>query len=113
MSFWTAVVIMVAIGAIASVLRARYNAQAGITEDFLGNQSISRSDDAQREARESAAQAEIAQLKERLAVLERIATDANSADARESNRIASEIEALREARRETEATTTVPGDRPD
>ncbi len=110
MSFWTAVVIIVAIGAIASVLRSRYNAQAGITEDYLGNQTISRAEDRERDAREKAAQAEIAQLKERLAVLERIATDANSADARESNRIASEIEALREARRDTE---TALGNRPD
>jgi len=95
MGFWTAVVIIVAIGAVASVLRSRYNAQHGITEDMMGNQSIDRSNDPERDAREEAAQAEIAELKERLAVLERIATDNNSVDARETQRIASEIEALR------------------
>lgn len=95
MGFWTAIVVIVAIGAVASVLRSRYNAQAGITEDYLGNQTLTRGDDPERDAREQAAETEIKELKERIAVLERIATDNNSADARESERIASEIEALR------------------
>lgn len=95
MSFWTAIVWIVAIGAIASVVRSRINARAGITEDYLGNQSLARPDDAEIKAREQAAQEEIAQLKDRIAVLERIATDANSSGARASAQIASEIEALR------------------
>ncbi|MEM1195682.1 MAG: hypothetical protein AAGH57_06225 [Pseudomonadota bacterium] len=100
MGFWTAVVVIVAIGAIASVLKARYNAKAGITEDYLGNQTLNRpsdtSSDEGAKAREKAAQQEIAQLKERIAVLERIATDNNSVSSQESARIASEIESLRE-----------------
>ena len=42
-----------------------------------------------------AARREVSELKERVKVLERIATDANSSDAREQARIAAEIEALR------------------
>ena len=99
MSFWAAMVWIVVIFVVAGLLRSRFNAKAGITEDYLGNQTLNRPDDAERDAerdmREEAAQAEIAELKERIAVLERIATDANTADARETARIASEIEALR------------------
>jgi hypothetical protein len=95
MSFWTAIVIIVAIGAVASVIRSRNNARAGITEDYMGNQTLGRGEDPERDAREREAAEEIAALKKRIAVLERIATDANSTDARERERIASEIEALR------------------
>ena len=42
------------------------------------------------------AQREIEELRERIRVLERIATDGNTPDARETRRIAAEIEALRE-----------------
>ena len=41
-------------------------------------------------------QRELAQLQDRLAVLERIATDENTPSARETRRIAEEIEALRD-----------------
>lgn len=95
MSFWTAIVWIVAIAAIASVLRSRFNAKAGITEDYMGNQTLARPEDPERDQREKAAQAEISELKERIAVLERIATEKNSTQARETERIASEIEALR------------------
>ncbi|MEM6748725.1 MAG: hypothetical protein AAF608_15010 [Pseudomonadota bacterium] len=96
MSFWTAIVVIVAIGAVTSVLKSRYNAKAGITEDFLGNQTLNNSSDEGAKLREEAAQQEIAQLKERIAVLERIATDNNTVSSQESARIASEIESLRE-----------------
>jgi len=108
MSFWTAMVWIVAIFAIAGVLRSRFNAKAGITEDYMGNQTLSRSDDVERDAREAAAQNEIAELKDRIAVLERIATDNNTSAARETARIASEIEALR-----TVETTTAPKEKAD
>ena len=42
------------------------------------------------------ARREIEELRERIKVLERIATDGNSLDAQETKRIAAEIEALRE-----------------
>ncbi|WP_209348320.1 hypothetical protein [Pontixanthobacter sp. CEM42] len=89
MGFWTAVVIIVAIGAVASVLQARYRAQAGIIADKQGNeQFIERSDpDAQREVKE---------LRERIKVLERIATDTNTSESRKIAAISDEIESLRD-----------------
>ena len=77
MSFWTAVVIIVAIAAFAAIrierIRARDRRPGG---DILP-------------AREAELQREIVDLKKRLAVLERIATDD-----RQSKKIAHEIEAL-------------------
>lgn len=93
MNFWTAVVIIVAITAIARVLRARYRAQAGITSDSQGNEHAIERDTAN-------SQREIEDLRERIQVLERIATDGNTPDARETQRIAAEIEALRDKRGE-------------
>ena len=84
MSFWTAVVVIVAISAIAGVLRDRYKA-------------IGRAE--KPEERISAAEKrEVEELRERIKVLERIATDGNSLDASETKRIAAEIEALRDQR---------------
>ena len=48
-----------------------------------------------RDQHDAEAQREIEQLRERIKVLERIATDRNTPDARETRRIAAEIEALR------------------
>lgn len=79
------IIVIVAIVMVASVLKARYRAMNGIIEDQDGNEVIaSRADDA-------AQQAEIKALKDRIAVLERIATDG-----RESRMIAHEIEKLRD-----------------
>ncbi|MBX7500471.1 hypothetical protein [Qipengyuania mesophila] len=89
MSFWTAIVLLVLIGSVTKVLTARYRAQHGITADRHGNENyVSRTD--------PGAQREIEDLRERIKVLERIATDGNSLDARETKRIAAEIEALRD-----------------
>ncbi len=85
MSFWTAVVIIVAITAVASILRARYQAQNGVNHDRHGNPSLT------PHPREAELEREVADLKKRLAVLERIATDD-----RQSKAIAHEIEALRD-----------------
>ena len=89
MSFWTAVVIIVAIGAVTSVIRGRQRANAGIIADKQGNESyIQQGDpDAQREVKE---------LRERIKVLERIATDANTSEARKIAAISDEIESLRD-----------------
>ncbi|MDY7098886.1 MAG: hypothetical protein SXU28_12170 [Pseudomonadota bacterium] len=106
MSFWTAMVIIVAIGVLGGVLRARYNAQAGIVEDMHGNQTIAPPEDRNRIAKDPEAQAEIAALKDRIAVLERIATDNNSSARRQSNDIAAEIEALRAATPRVSETST-------
>ena len=95
MNWAAAIVLIVLIGATASILRARYNAQAGITEDMMGNQTITHRPEAEPQADEEA-QREIAALKERIEVLERIAYDKNSATAQERTRISAEIDALRE-----------------
>ena len=89
MNWPLAVVIIVAVIATAKVFAARYRAQAGIIEDKQGNQQwVGKAD--------PEAQQEIEALRERIKVLERIATDGNSLDAQETKRIAAEIEALRE-----------------
>ena len=81
MNLWEMIVIVVAITAVASVLKARY----GIVEDAEGNEVVHRPDpDAAR------LKDEVKALKERIAVLERLATDDNSARALDR-----EIEKLR------------------
>ncbi len=65
------VVAIVAIVMIASVVKARY----GITKDANGNDVVRAADSAETKA----LQAEIRALKERIQVLERIATDNNRA----------------------------------
>ncbi|MFZ4747713.1 MAG: hypothetical protein ACOYLK_12600 [Sphingomonas sp.] len=75
------VVMIVAIVMIASVVRARY----GVTRDKHGNEVLNRPDPESGRMKQ-----EIAQLKERIAVLERLATDDNGA--RQLDR---EIEKLR------------------
>lgn len=70
-------------------------ARAGIVKDGYGNEKIARSDDTRGLAEIEAARREVAELKERVKVLERIVTDGNSGDVREQARIAAEIEALR------------------
>ena len=70
---------------IASVLKARYRAKHGIIADEDGNETaIARQDDGRM-------QQEIKYLKERVAVLEKIATDE-----RESRELENEIEKLRD-----------------
>ena len=90
MSWPLAVVFIVLIVAIGKVMAAKYRAQAGIVEDHRGNQQwVGKGDDAE-------AKREIEDLRERIKVLERIATDGNSLDAAETKRIAAEIESLRD-----------------
>jgi hypothetical protein len=70
MSFWTAMVVIVAISAIASVMRAKHGVirtGRGKEEAFIGH----RHDDGEVVA----LRAELGQLKDRIAVLERIATE--------------------------------------
>ena len=89
MNWPLAVVLIVMVVASAKVMAARYRAQAGIIEDEHGNQQWTGNGDPE-------AQKEIEALRERIKVLERIATDGNSLDAQETRKIAAEIEALRD-----------------
>ncbi len=92
MSGWAIVALVgIVIWGIVEIARAR----AGIVSDQDGNQSLAPRDDARSAAELETARQELADLRERVKVLERIATDGNSPDARERERIAAEIEALR------------------
>ena len=84
MGFGTVVLIIVLAGMAFSAWRTKHMAQHGITEDFLGNQSI------QDRGASEEMQRELEELRERVQVLERIATDD-----RESKRLSAEIDELR------------------
>ena len=76
---------IVAMTSIARVLRAKYLAEHNLIDDRRGNPvALPRSNETELER-------EVSDLKKRLAVLERIATDD-----RQSQAIAQEIEALRD-----------------
>lgn len=79
------VVMIVAITAIASVLRAKY----GVTRDKWGNEH--RADAAPAQAENEALHREVRALKERIQVLERLATEDQPAQ-----RLDREIEKLRD-----------------
>ena len=85
MSFWTAVVILAAICAITSMVRSRHR----------GSRQHDHNEAIEQSAREKVLENEVEDLRERIKVLERIATDGNTLDAVETKRIAAEIEALR------------------
>lgn len=95
MSGWSIVaVVAIVIWGIVQIAKAR----AGIVTDEDGNETLPNPDRGQTDAAIEEARREIERLRERVQVLERIATDNNTLDARERERIASEIEALREPR---------------
>jgi hypothetical protein len=95
MSFWTAAVIIVAIWALVQIYTRRHDRDLGVTRDEDGNPVFAPRDDTRSAAELEVARRELADLKDRVKVLERITTDAHSGDAREQARIAAEIEALR------------------
>jgi hypothetical protein len=78
------VLLIVAMALFAGVMKSRYRAEKGIVTDKKGNESLAADPDAQR------LKEEVAVLKERIQVLERIATENNSA-----NDITRQIEELR------------------
>ncbi len=85
MNLWTAIVVIVAIIAVAEVLKAKHRARHGITTDVMGNEkSIA-------PPTNPALEREVEELRERVKVLERIATED-----RETKRLSAEIESLRE-----------------
>lgn len=81
MSFWSAVVAIVAIIAWVSLRKARYQQQAGNPPAGLGDTA----------APSPALEREVIELRKRIEVLERIITDE-----RGTRRLAQDIEALRE-----------------
>lgn len=92
MSSWAIVALVaIVIWGIVESIRLR----AGIVTDEDGNEKIVPREDSRTAAELEAARRELAEIKERVKVLERIATDGNSGDARERARISAEIEALR------------------
>ena len=93
MSFWTAAVLVVAIWGFVTIWTRRHDRDLGVTRDEDGNPVFP-----PQAKDDPAAKAEIAELKERIAILERIATDKNSLDARERERIASETARRRRRR---------------
>ena len=92
MSGWAIVgIVAIVVWGIVQLAKAR----AGIISDEDGNETYIGLPDESTKAEVEETRREIEQLRERLHVLERIATDANTMDARERARIAAEIEALR------------------
>ncbi len=90
MSGWALVaVVAIVVWGIVQMGKARHRADRGISADERGNENFGQARDAETER-------EIEDLRERIKVLERIATDGNSLDAQETKRIAAEIEALRD-----------------
>jgi hypothetical protein len=87
MDKWIVIMVLgiVAITSIARVLRAKYQAPLGIVEDRKGRVQML------AQPQDSELQREVLDLRERIKVLERIATDD-----RKSNAIAAEIESLRD-----------------
>ena len=86
MSFWTAVVIMLAIIAFTEMVKSKHRHSSGLGDD-QSERGQHQTFDRTEERRE------LDELRERIKVLERIATDNNSL---ETKRISAEIEALRE-----------------
>ena len=85
MNLWTAIVIIVAIIAVAEVMKAKHRARHGITTDMMGNEKPV------APPTNPALEREVEELRERVKVLERIATEE-----RETKRLSAEIESLRE-----------------
>jgi hypothetical protein len=84
MSFWTAVVIIVAIIALTEVIKSKNRARHGITTDMMGNEKPL------APPTNPALEREVEELRERVKVLERIATED-----RETKLLSAEIESLR------------------
>lgn len=84
MSFWTAIVVIVAIVALAEVLKAKHRARHGISQNGEGEDRLVQPED-------PALKREVEELRERVKVLERIATDGG-----DTKRLVEEIEKLRD-----------------
>lgn len=90
MSLWTMIFLIVLVGCVTNVLTERYRAMGRVEK--RKNSAIDNVAEIERGAQTQ----ELQDLRERIKVLERIATDGNTLDARETQRISQEIEALRD-----------------
>lgn len=84
MSFWTAIVVIVAILAFTEVIKSRHRTRHGVTQDHRGDEHLVQQED-------PALKHEVEELRERVKVLERIATDGG-----DTKRLVDEIEKLRD-----------------
>jgi hypothetical protein len=85
MTLWTAIVVIVAIICVTELIKARHRARHGITTDMMGNEKPI------APPTNPALEREVEELRERVKVLERIATED-----RETKLLSAEIESLRE-----------------
>jgi len=85
MSMWTAIVVIVAIIGLTEIIKAKHRARHGITTDHMGNEKPP------APPTNPALEREVEELRERVKVLERIATEDT-----ETKRLSAEIESLRE-----------------
>jgi hypothetical protein len=100
MSMWTAIVVIVAIVALANIKIARLHARGDYSKRHFGPFARFNRDDEQRDERAPAVptsmherelEREVEALRDRIKVLERIATDEH-----QPQRLAAEIESLRD-----------------
>ena len=84
MSWWTAIMVIAIVAIMADVWKAKHRARHGITTDVMGNEKLIAQED-------PALKREVEELRERVKVLERIATEDT-----EVKRLSSEIESLRD-----------------
>lgn len=85
MNMWVAIVIIVAIVSVAQVLQAKHRAKNGIALDWMGGEKPI------APPTNPALEREVEELRERVKVLERIATED-----RETKLLSAEIESLRD-----------------
>ncbi len=91
MSGWAIVaVVAIVVWGIVQMSKARHRGERGRPDESESTEGYV------AQPHDPEAQREIEELRERIKVLERIATDGNSLDARETKRISAEIEALRD-----------------
>ena len=89
--WWIVAIVAIVAWGIVSLAKAR----AGIISDEDGNETYIGGGDEASKAELAQARREIEELRDRVQVLERIATDNNSLSAQERAHIAAEIESLR------------------
>lgn len=95
MSYWTAIVVIVAIWGLVQIISSRHRVQLGYRHDEDDDEEDEGGPRNGARLRERELREEIERLRGRLEVLERIATDAESREARERRRLEAEIDSLR------------------